>query len=57
MEEDLFQLSDEEIEERIRELENTYVEFLEGNAHAHDLHLVRERILELQQELDSRKGN
>jgi ribosome-interacting GTPase 1 len=57
MEEDLFQLSDREIEERIRELEHAYVEFLEGEAHAHDLHIIRKRILELQQELLSRRNN
>ena len=57
MEEDLFQLTDREIEERISELEHTYAEFLESDAHLHDLHNIRRRILELQQELVNRKNN
>ena len=57
MEEDLFQLTDKEIEERISELEHTYAEFLESDAHLHDLHYIRKRILELQQELLNRKNN
>jgi hypothetical protein len=57
MEEDLFQLTDREIEERISELEHTYAEFLESDAHLLDLHNIRKRILELQQELVNRKNN
>jgi hypothetical protein len=57
MEEDLFQLSDREIEQMISELEHTYAEFLENDAHVHDLHGIRQRILELQQELTSRKNS
>ena len=56
MEEDLFQLTDKEIEERISELEHTYAEFLESDAHLHDLHNIRRRILELQQELVNRRN-
>lgn len=57
MEEDLFQFTDKEIEQMISELEHTYAEFLESDAHVHDLHIIRKRILELQQELLSRKNN
>ena len=53
MEEDLFQLTNKEIEEKISELEHTYAEFLESDAHIHDLHIIRKRILELQQERSS----
>jgi ribosome-interacting GTPase 1 len=56
MEEDLFQRTDKEIEEKISELEHAYAEFLENDAHVHDLHGIRQRILELRQELTSRKG-
>lgn len=57
MEEDFFQLTDKEIEQMISELEHTYAEFLESDAHAHDLHIIRKRILELQQELVSRRND
>jgi ribosome-interacting GTPase 1 len=57
MEEDLFQLTEREIEERISELEHAYAEFLENHAHVHDLHGIRQRILELQQELINRKDS
>lgn len=57
MEEDLFQFTDREIEQMISELEHTYAEFLESDAHVHDLHRIRKRILELQQELLSRRNN
>lgn len=57
MEEDLFQLTDKEIEEMISELEHAYAEFLENDAHPHDLHGIRQKILELQQELLSRRSS
>ena len=57
MEELLFKLTDKEIEEKISELEHAYAEFLENDAHLHDLHGIRKRILELQQELLSRRNN
>jgi ribosome-interacting GTPase 1 len=57
MEENLFQLSDKEIEEKINELEHTYAEFLENDAHVYDLHGIRQRILELRQELISRESS
>jgi ribosome-interacting GTPase 1 len=56
MEEDLFQLTDKEIEEKISELEHAYAEFLESDAHLHDLHNIRRRVLELQQELVNRRN-
>jgi hypothetical protein len=57
MEEDIFQLTDTEIEEMISELEHAYAEFLESNAPVHDLHNIRKRILQLQQELTNRKNS
>lgn len=57
MEEDLFQLTEKEIEKMISELEHTYAEFLESDAHVHELHVIRKRILELQQELLNRKNS
>ena len=57
MEEDIFHLTDKEIEEMISELEHTYAEFLQGDAHVRDLHKIRKRILELQQEIISRRTN
>jgi len=57
MEEDIFHLTDKELEEMISELEHAYAEFLESDAHVRDLHRIRERIVELQQELINRKSN
>lgn len=57
MEEKLFHLTDGEIEEMISELEHAYAEFLESDASARDLHSIRRRILQLQQELDNRKNS
>lgn len=57
MEEDIFHLADKEIEEMISELEHTYAEFLQGDAHVRDLHKIREKILELKQELVNRRNS
>ena len=57
MEEDLYQLTEKEIEEMISELEHTYAEFLASDAHVQDLHGIRKRIMQLQQELISRRNN
>jgi len=57
MEEDIFHLTNKEIEEMISELEHTYAEFLQDDAHARDLYRIRERILELRHELVNRRSN
>lgn len=57
MEEDLYQLTEKEIEEMISELEHTYAEFLASDAHVQDLHGIRKRIMQLQQELTNRRNN
>jgi len=57
MEGDVSKLSSHEIEDRIRELEHTYAEFLGDDADARQLHHIRKRILELQNELNKRRGN
>lgn len=53
---DISKLSDQEIEEEIKELEHTYAEFLGNDAHPKDLHKIYKEILELQKELSKRKN-
>jgi hypothetical protein len=57
MEGEISQLNNHEIEETIRELEHIYAEFLGGDADVHQLHHIRKRILELQNELNKRRSN
>lgn len=57
MEGDVSKLSNNEIEERIKDLEHVYAEFLGDDADAHQLHRIRRRILELQSELNKRRSN
>ena len=57
MEGDVSKLSIKELEERIKELEHTYVEFFRDEANADELHHIRKRILELQKELTRRRDS
>lgn len=57
MEGNISNLTHEEIEEKIKELEHTYGEFFGGNKSIVDLHSIHQRILELRQELHKRSNN
>ena len=57
MEGDVTKLTNQEIEEWLRELEHVYAETFGNGANASELHHIRKRILELQQELSRRKHN
>jgi uncharacterized membrane protein YvbJ len=55
MEGDVTKLSSKELEEQIKELEHTYVEFFGEEVNAGELHNIHKRILELQKELHKRR--
>jgi hypothetical protein len=57
MDNDISKLSDREIEEIISELEDAYGTLLGSDAPATELHPIRTRILELQEELRKRKNS
>jgi hypothetical protein len=55
MEGDITKFSSNELEERINDLEHTYVELFGEEAHTSELHHIHKRILELQRELHKRR--
>jgi uncharacterized membrane protein YvbJ len=55
MEGDVTKLSSKELEEQIKELEHTYVEFFGEEVNAGELHNIHKRIRELQKELHKRR--
>lgn len=57
MEGDVTKLSSKKLEERIKELEHSYVEFFGNEASAGELHYIRKRIIELQKELNRRSDH
>ena len=57
MEGDVTKLSTRELEEWIRELENTYAEFFGAGGDVGELHHIRRNIMELQKELSRRRSN
>jgi len=50
-------LSREEIEEKIKELEHTYGEFFGSNKSTVDLHGIHQKILELRKELHKKTND
>ena len=57
MDGNISKLTREEIEEIIRQLEHTYVEFFGGNKSTADLHSIHQRIIELRQELHKKTNS
>jgi hypothetical protein len=57
MKEDLSKFTVKEIEEMINELEDSYAGLLGNDAPLSEMHRVRKKILELQEQLRIRKNN
>ena len=57
MEGNISELTHQQIQEKIKELEHTYGEFFGSNKSTVDLHNVHQKILELRQELHKRNNN